>query len=156
MNSFHKVIYIIYKALIFNKFSCRNLIFPQTTFNSEISKIKTDLEKDPQRFNILSLKIIDEDKPTIFEKMSLKEEDYDSKNSENDLVVINLRLIDKIKISEIVKRCKYHVIFSESLYQIIDYIKNYKEMKIEIMKIFFLKNNDFEVKEYLILLKILN
>jgi hypothetical protein len=121
----------------------------------EIPKIKTDNRDKPYSFDVLSLNIIDKQKPTCFGSLWLKEE-YEFMQSAENLVVINLRIIDKLKLSQNVKLCKYHVIYSESPYQILDFIKRYKESRIEIVKIINLKNEEFEVKQFLFLIKLLN
>lgn len=104
----------------------------------------------------MSLNIIDKQHLPCFESLLLKEEELEIKNSDENLVVINLRLIDKIELSQKIRYCKYHAIYSESPYQILDFMKRYKERRIQIVKIIFLKNEEFEVKEYLFLIKILN
>ena len=67
--------------------------------------------------------------------------------------MINLRNIDKIRINNLIKNCNFQIILSESLPQILDFLKKYREIKIEIVKIILLKNEEFEVKEYIFLIK---
>jgi hypothetical protein len=131
------------------------LICLQTELAKEIPKIKTDSINEAQSFDVLSLNLIDKQMPTCFESLWLKEE-FDFNKTTDNLVVINLRIIDKIKLSQNIRSCKYHVIYSESPYQILDFIKRYKESRLEIVKIIFLKNDEFEVKQFLFLIKILN
>ena len=95
----------------------------------------------------------DKEKSTCFENLSLKFEDINFTDSKNNLLVINLRNIDKIRINNLIKNCNFQIILSESLPQILDFLKKYREIKIEIVKIILLKNEEFEVKEYIFLIK---
>jgi len=131
------------------------LICLHTELAKEIPKIKTDSIIEAQSFDVLSMNIIDKQIPTCFGSLWLKEE-FEFNPSADNLVVINLRIIDKIKLSQNIKFCRYHVIYSESPYQILDFIKRYKESRLEIVKIIFLRNDEYEVKQFLFLIKILN
>lgn len=154
MNSFLKVIILLTIALYFKEFKCKSLIFPHSSFAEEASKIKSDQTfLESFKFDILSINLRDKEKSTSFEKITLKVEQAEFNNTLNNLLVLDLRKIERLSLNNLIKVCNFQIIFCESINQILDFFKKFKEIKIQIIRIILLRNEQFGLNEYLFFIK---
>jgi hypothetical protein len=72
-----------------------------------------------------------------------------------NVISINLRL-GKVKVDKIISKIKYHLLFSNSFAQILDFIKNYSGSDIKFHKVIITKNTDHRVNEIILALEVLN